>query len=112
MIDPIAEILNIPLENIRAQTLFFDEQGNYKSFCPDEPTCRAGGKEVALSQIRKLKGYKTIAMVGDGATDMEAKNPGIGADLTVGFGGVIEREIVLKKADWFVYSFNELISEI
>jgi len=47
-------------------------------------------------------------MVGDGATDMEAKNPGVGADLTVGFGGVIEREITVREADWFVYSFDEL----
>ena len=108
MIDPVAEILNIPLDNIRAQTLFFDEQGNYNGFCTEEPTCRAGGKEVALSEIRKEKGYKTIAMVGDGATDMEAKNPGVGADLTVGFGGVIEREITVREADWFVYSFDEL----
>ena len=53
-----------------------------------------------------------MIMVGDGATDMEAKNSGLAADLTVGFGGVIEREITLKKADWFVYSFKQLIDEL
>ena len=53
-----------------------------------------------------------MIMVGDGATDMEAKNPGVAADLTIGFGGVIEREITLNKADWFVYSFNDMTSEL
>ena len=61
MIDPIAEILNIPLENIRAQTLFFDEQGNYKSFCPDEPTCRAGGKKSGRKTLKVEKGLLLIS---------------------------------------------------
>ena len=48
-------------------------------------------------------------MVGDGATDMEAKLPGQAADLTVGFGGIIVRKNVLEVTDWFVHSFDELI---
>jgi phosphoserine phosphatase len=48
-------------------------------------------------------------MIGDGATDAEAK---VSADLFVGFGGNQEREVVRKQADWFVYDFNVLIDEL
>ena len=112
MINPIATMLNIPLNNVRAQTLYFNERGNYTGFDTSEPTCRAMGKKMALSEIRALGNYKTIVMIGDGATDMEAKSPGDGADLTVGFGANVVRDTVFKEADWFVHSFGELISEI
>lgn len=48
-------------------------------------------------------------MVGDGATDAEACPP---ADLFIGFGGNQVREVVRKKADWFVYNFKEIIDEL
>jgi phosphoserine phosphatase len=44
-------------------------------------------------------------MVGDGATDLEARPP---ADLMIGFGGVVVREKVRDHADWFVTDFKEL----
>lgn len=40
-----------------------------------------------------------MVMVGDGATDLEARPP---ADLFIGFGGVAVREVVKQNADWFV----------
>jgi phosphoserine phosphatase len=48
-------------------------------------------------------------MVGDGATDLEASPP---ADIFIGFGGNQVREAVKNRADWFVYSFKELIDEL
>ena len=113
MIDPIARHLQIPVpDNVRAQTLFFDNDGNYAGFDENEPTCRSGGKLTALAEIRAKNGYQTIAMVGDGATDMEAKSPGEGADIAIGFGGIIERDITKEKADWFVKTFDDLITEL
>ena len=47
-------------------------------------------------------------MIGDGATDLEARQPG-GADLFVGYGGIAQRAVVVKGADWFVTSFQPLI---
>jgi phosphoglycolate phosphatase-like HAD superfamily hydrolase len=47
-------------------------------------------------------------MVGDGATDMEARDVGGGADAFIGFGGRQVRESVLAGADWFVYNFADL----
>ncbi|KAJ8551710.1 hypothetical protein K7X08_021725 [Anisodus acutangulus] len=43
-------------------------------------------------------GYKSLVMIGDGATDLEARMPG-GADLFVCYGGVQLRESVAAKAD-------------
>ena len=113
MINPIARQLNIPVpHNVRAQTILFKEDGSYKDFDTNEPTSRSGGKARALADIRERGNYQTVVMIGDGATDLEAQMPGIGADLMVGFGGVIVRDVVLQKADWFVYSHDELIKEL
>ena len=48
-------------------------------------------------------------MIGDGATDMEARPP---ADAFIGFGGVVVREKVKQGADWFVTDMQELINEL
>lgn len=45
-------------------------------------------------------------MVGDGVTDLQARPP---ADLFVGFGGIVTRDVVKKNADWFVTSFDDLV---
>ena len=47
-------------------------------------------------------------MVGDGATDMEARDALGGADAFIGFGGVQARPSVRAGADWFVTSFEPL----
>ena len=49
--------------------------------------------------LKKEHGYDPVVMVGDGATDLEARPP---ADLFIGFGGVAVREVVKENADWFV----------
>jgi len=49
--------------------------------------------------------YPVVVMVGDGATDMEARPP---ADAFVGFGGIVVRKAVQEGADWFVTDLNEL----
>lgn len=105
MIEPVAQKLNIPIENIYANTLFFDENGTYAGFDSNEPTSADMGKPKALTKIQNLKGYETMVMVGDGATDAQAKPP---AKAFIGFGGVIERAAVKAKADWFVTDFSEM----
>jgi len=105
MIEPVAEELNIPISNIVANHIFFDDNGEYQGFDEDEPTSRDMGKPKALEQIRTENRYKTIVMIGDGATDAQAKPP---AAAFIGFGGVVEREAVKEKADWFVTSFDDL----
>ncbi|CAK9148332.1 unnamed protein product [Ilex paraguariensis] len=99
MINPVASILGIPLENIFANKLLFGSSGEFLGFDTNEPTSRSGGKATAVQQIRKAHGYQSLIMIGDGATDLEARQPG-GADLFICYGGVQLRETVAAKADW------------
>lgn len=48
MIEPVAEQLNIPLRNIYANTIFFDDAGKYAGFDAAELTSRDGGKAEAI----------------------------------------------------------------
>lgn len=112
MIEPVAKSLAISKSNIVANTIFFDEDtphGEYKGFCRDEPTSADMGKPKAVQLIKDKHGYKTIVMVGDGATDAQAKPP---ADAFIGFGGVTVRDAVKQKACWYVYDFEDMISVI
>ena len=84
------------------------DAGNYAGFDAEEYTSRSGGKATAVRHIKVCVsaevelcftsvlvfaahvlhaqehcGYKSLVMVGDGATDLEARQPG-GADLIVG----------------------------
>eukprot|EP00956_Cyclotella_meneghiniana_P004102 scaffold5000_cov76-Cyclotella_meneghiniana.AAC.1 len=106
MINPVADSLNIPLENIYANTILFDGDGKYSGFDAAEPTSADQGKPKALSIIKEKFGYKTMIMVGDGATDAQAKPP---ADAFIGFGGVVVRDAVKAKACWFVRDFETMI---
>lgn len=108
MINPVASILGIPLENIFANQLLFGTSGEFAGFDSNEPTSRSGGKATAVRQLRKAHGYKALVMIGDGATDLEARQPG-GADLFICYGGVQLRDAVAEKADWLVFNFKDLI---
>lgn len=111
MINPVASILGIPPENIFANQLLFGDSGEFLGFDANEPTSRSGGKATAVQQIRKVHGYKALVMIGDGATDLEARQPG-GADLFICYGGVQLREAVATKADWLVLKFADLINSL
>ncbi|KAI7746182.1 hypothetical protein M8C21_016260 [Ambrosia artemisiifolia] len=111
MINPVASILGVPIENIFANQLLFDNSGEFAGFDVNEPTSRSGGKPSAVELIRKVHGYKTVVMIGDGATDLEARKPGC-ADLFICYGGVQLREAVSAKADWLVFNFKDLINSL
>ncbi|KAJ0963490.1 hypothetical protein J5N97_028612 [Dioscorea zingiberensis] len=111
MINPVAVKLGIPLENIFANQLLFGSNGEFLGFDTSEPTSRSGGKAKAVEHIRKHRGYKAMIMVGDGATDLEARKPG-GADLFICYGGVQLRESVATKADWLVFNFQDLLNSL
>ncbi|KAL7554988.1 hypothetical protein ACHAWF_018605 [Thalassiosira exigua] len=107
MIEPVAERLGVSVENIYANTILFDEDGGYAGFDATEPTSADQGKPKALRTIKAKYGYETMVMVGDGATDAQAKPP---ADTFIGFGGVVTRDAVREKACWFVRDFETMIS--
>mmetsp|Transcript_10842 Transcript_10842/g.31543 ORF Transcript_10842/g.31543 Transcript_10842/m.31543 type:complete len:342 (-) Transcript_10842:61-1086(-) len=107
MIEPLAEILKIPIANIVANTINFEygSEGKYAGFDPNEPTSQDMGKPKALEQLKEKFSYENMVMVGDGATDAQAKPP---AKAFVGFGGVVERPAVKDQADWFVKDFADM----
>lgn len=107
-IAPIAERLRIPIENVFANRLYF-ENGKYVGFDFNEPTSRSGGKGEAVSLLKKKFGYKNLVLIGDGATDLEACPP---ADAFIGFGGNVIRESVREKSKWYVTNFEELIDQL
>jgi len=112
MIEPIAAQVGVDKERIFANTLLFEADGSFKSHLDSEPTSRAGGKAKVVADLKAAHGYKTVVMVGDGATDMEARDIPGGADAFIGFGGIAVREKVEKGADWFVTDFNDCIGEL
>lgn len=106
MIEPVAERLGVSIDNIYANTILFNDDGDYTGFDSNEPTSADQGKPKALRTIKEKFGYETMVMVGDGATDAQAKPP---ADTFIGFGGVVTRQAVLEKACWFVRDFEHMI---
>lgn len=112
MIEPVAKTLAISKTNIYANTIFFDDNtdhGEYTGFCRDEPTSADMGKPKAVQKIMDEFGYKTVVMVGDGATDAQAKPP---ASAFIGFGGVAVRDAVREKACWYVHDFDAMINVV
>ena len=107
----MAAALDVPPENIFANDILFKEDGTYDTFDPEAFTSAAGGKARAVKHIKAADGHATMGMVGDGATDLEARVPG-GADVFVGYGGVQVREAVEKGADWFVTDFDAFIDVV
>jgi len=108
VIHPLAIQLGIPLENVFANLLLFKDDGSYAGFDESEFTCRSGGKPAAVRHIKKTFMLDSVVMVGDGATDLEARIEGA-ADLFIGYGGVVERRNVAEKADWYIYNMQQFI---
>lgn len=111
MIAPVAAQLNISSDHVFANTLLFGDEGEFTGFDATESTSRSGGKAQAIEQIKKEHGYQTLVMIGDGATDLEARRPG-GADMFICYGGIVARPSVVTGADWFVTSFTDLIESL
>ncbi|CAB3406688.1 unnamed protein product [Caenorhabditis bovis] len=113
LILPVAELLGIDKSKIFANEILFDKTGNYAGFDKTELTSDSGSKETGkpavISLIKRKFGYKTVVMVGDGATDAEASPP---ADAFIGFGGNQVRESVKARAKWYVTDFDVLRKEL
>lgn len=107
IIHPLAESLGIPVDNVFANNLMFEDSGAYAGFDSNEFTSRSGGKKEAVMHIKKEWRLQKVVMVGDGATDAEACAPG-GADMFIGYGGTVYREGVAKRSDWYVMDIDEI----
>ncbi len=92
---PLAAYLGLPESHVHAVEVFFDEAGAYAGFDQASPLARTGGKAVVVAG---LKTEAPLLMIGDGKTDLEAKQAGA---YVIGFGGVVDRDIVRENADFY-----------
>lgn len=102
---PIVEKYHIKKENVYANTLNFDSKGRIKGFDRKNPLAGDDGKSTLLKRL-KLDGE--LIVIGDGHTDFEIKKSGL-AHKFYAFTENIERETVLKKADYIAPSFDEFL---
>lgn len=93
---PLANVLSLPEQNVHAVDIVFNADGSYQSYDESHPLARSGGKAEICKQL--LQGKSSLVMIGDGKTDMEAKQPGVTA---IGFGGVCDRAVVRQLADHY-----------
>ena len=89
--------LGIPDDAVDAVPITFDGDGAYAGFDADAPASRAGGKAELVRALKRAEPPipEPIMFVGDGATDLEARDD---VDLFVGYGGVLARAEVLAEA--------------
>jgi phosphoserine phosphatase len=98
-LEPLARKLDVPASHVHAVDVFFDEAGVYRDFDHESPLSHPDGKAIVCRSLAQRSA--SIALVGDGATDLAAREFGV---FVVGFGGVTRREILAEKADVFVAS--------
>lgn len=93
----LAHMLGVMEADVHAVAALFNEDGSYRGFDTASPLARRGGKaEVVRGLVLR---HGAVAMVGDGITDLEARE---GGGFVVGFGGVVARAAVMAGADRFV----------
>ncbi|MDQ4081143.1 MAG: hypothetical protein M3125_10335, partial [Gemmatimonadota bacterium] len=91
----LAIALGLAEDAVAGVDVYFDTNGNYAGFDRGSPLARSGGKRLVLERwMPELP--RPVMLVGDGATDLEARPP---ADLFVAFAGVVERQTVIEAAD-------------
>lgn len=93
---PLARVLGLPEAHVHAVDIYFNEDGSYRDYDQSSPLARSGGKAEICRRLLKAQG--SLVMVGDGKTDMEAKQAGA---VVIGFGGVVDRPIVREQADFY-----------
>jgi len=93
---PLARCLGLPEAHVHAVDIYFNEDGSYRDYEQSSPLARSGGKAEICRQL--LKPQRSMVMIGDGKTDMEAKQAGVSV---IGFGGVVDRPVVRELADFY-----------
>jgi len=92
--------LGLEPQDVAAVDVRFDAQGRYAGYDEGSQLARTGGKrELLRIWRRELPG--PVMMVGDGATDLEARDV---ADVFVAYAGVATRSAVVTTADLVVRS--------
>jgi phosphoserine phosphatase len=89
--------LGLAPAQVHAVWVHLDAAGAYQGFDSSSPLCRSDGKATICRSIAAMHG--NVAMVGDGVTDLAARE---GGAYVVGYGGVSHRDIMLREADCYI----------
>ena len=92
----VARRLGIDDDGVAAVDIHFDENGSYAGFEETSPLATSGGKRRVLEAWQLAR---PVLMVGDGATDLEAR-PAV--DSFAAFAGVVYRASVVAAADYVI----------
>lgn len=107
IIYPAADQLGISRQNCFANNFIYDGE-KVIGFDAKNILAQNGGKPKIVAQILAKKSYDKIFMIGDGYTDLEVSKEN--SKITFcGFGEHIAREAVIKEAQNFFFSADELI---
>ena len=103
---PICQHFQIPDENIFCNAILFQE-GHYADFDRSRLINRPEGKRGIIEEYMKTHSIHHSVMIGDGSTDLETCSV---VDCFIGYGGVVEREIVKQQSPFYTVSFEKLLS--
>ncbi len=92
----VARALGVADDAVEAVDIYFDDDGSYTGFDERSPLAASGGKRRVIESWT-LPG--PVLMVGDGATDQEAR-PAV--DAFAAFAGVVYRASVVAAADYVI----------
>ncbi len=94
---PLAARLGIAEENVHAVGVTLTADGAYVDYDHASPLTLPDGKAMICRDL--MTRYDSLALVGDGVTDVAAKAAGA---FVIGYGGVVARDAVRVAADAFV----------
>ncbi len=93
----LAKSLGVGAAQVRAVDVRLDSAGRYAGFDSMSPLTRSNGKAVICAALKDEFG--SVALVGDGVTDVAARSAGV---YVIGFGGVAKRPAVVEGANRFI----------
>jgi D-3-phosphoglycerate dehydrogenase len=98
---PVARELDIPSSQVFANRFTLDEQGNVVGFDVSNPLIQDNGKSLLIQGLRsQLKINGNVVVIGDGMTDF-ATYADKQADLFIGCGIHVQRDVVKEKAEHY-----------
>jgi phosphoserine phosphatase len=98
----LAQELGLGPGDVAAVDVMFGADGSWRGYDAASPLARAGGKAEVLGGWRATMA-SPVMLVGDGATDAEAKDA---VDVFVAYCGLVERPAVVAAADAVIRSVS------
>ncbi len=93
----LAEYLGIPPIRVITNEIMFNKHGEYVAINLDHPLSNNHGKAKIIQRYGKQ--LQHAIMIGDGATDLDAKPV---VEKFIGFGGVVFRPAIAKATDMYI----------